>query len=468
MPFRGISRSRTVLQGTVLNQDVNADAFILAASITDSTQKAAITTFVKDLKAINAVQADFVNFDTPANSICLAIYPFVGGSAAKHKFNLINPADTDTAHRLTFGGVFTHDEKGVKGSDSGYISAHLNSNTLGATSHGLDVLLNGYTETGPKWCIINAAIDLYIQSGKHNVQSNGQNLAISRTNEYSSSGLVNLNRRSQAIGDFEGYFSNVKKASVALATANLGAGDISLMSYGNGYYCNTLMSFASIRKAGVSEAVIRLFNAAILKFQNTLGRLQKKNIVFEGHSFFHNQGTPNVTGWLVEQTVAKLNEVYANRIFRYVASAISGSTIQDVINRKATAVDPYYITDFGMKNIIPLWIGTNDVTATAGSGATAYAAYKALYNSYVASGWTVIAITMTELLSGTGQREAERVIFNNLIRTDLVPQYLIDTDLIPELADSDNTTYFNADKIHLLSAANNLISTALANMIATI
>jgi hypothetical protein len=42
-----------------------------------------------------------------------ALYPFVGGTAETHKFNLINPLDTNAAFRLAFNGGWTHDSNGV-------------------------------------------------------------------------------------------------------------------------------------------------------------------------------------------------------------------------------------------------------------------------------------------------------------------------------------------------------------------
>ena len=41
------------------------------------------------------------------------IYPFVGGSATTHKFNLKNPLNSDGANRLTFGSGFSHGANGV-------------------------------------------------------------------------------------------------------------------------------------------------------------------------------------------------------------------------------------------------------------------------------------------------------------------------------------------------------------------
>jgi len=93
---------------------IEAKAFGDAAGITDETQQRALATLVADLKAINATQADFVNFDTPANSICLAIYPFVGGTADAHKWNLKDPRDNDSAFRLSFFGGWTHAATGAK------------------------------------------------------------------------------------------------------------------------------------------------------------------------------------------------------------------------------------------------------------------------------------------------------------------------------------------------------------------
>lgn len=54
-----------------------------------------------------------------------AVYPMIGGSAATHKWNLINPVDSDAAFRLTFTGGWTHDANGAlpNGTD-GYANTH--------------------------------------------------------------------------------------------------------------------------------------------------------------------------------------------------------------------------------------------------------------------------------------------------------------------------------------------------------
>jgi len=46
------------------------------------------------------------------------VYPMIGGTAATHKFNLVDPRDADAAFRLTFSGTWTHNGDGAKGDGS--------------------------------------------------------------------------------------------------------------------------------------------------------------------------------------------------------------------------------------------------------------------------------------------------------------------------------------------------------------
>jgi hypothetical protein len=68
----------------------------------------------------------------------VAIYPFVGGTAASHKWNLKNPLDTDGAKRLTFVGGVTHNANGFNGNGStGYAVTYVVPNTDLTTSINL-------------------------------------------------------------------------------------------------------------------------------------------------------------------------------------------------------------------------------------------------------------------------------------------------------------------------------------------
>lgn len=81
--------------------DADAQAFITATGITDLTQKNAINQLVLDLKGYSIWTK------------MKALYPFVGGTATTHKFNLKNPLDTDAAFRLVFNGGWTHSSTGA-------------------------------------------------------------------------------------------------------------------------------------------------------------------------------------------------------------------------------------------------------------------------------------------------------------------------------------------------------------------
>jgi hypothetical protein len=59
-----------------------------------------------------------------------ALYPFVGGTASTHKFNLKNPLDTDAAFRLVFNGGWTHSSTGaLPNGTNAYANTFLNPST---------------------------------------------------------------------------------------------------------------------------------------------------------------------------------------------------------------------------------------------------------------------------------------------------------------------------------------------------
>jgi hypothetical protein len=81
--------------------DPDANAFIVAAGISNPVQANAINELVIQLKA----KSLWTVFDV--------IYPFVGGTAAAHKLNLKDPLDEDASFRLNFIGSWTHDSMGA-------------------------------------------------------------------------------------------------------------------------------------------------------------------------------------------------------------------------------------------------------------------------------------------------------------------------------------------------------------------
>ena len=81
--------------------DPDAAAFLSAAGISNQVQSNAINNLVRKLKQ----ESLWTVFDV--------IYPFVGGTAAAHKLNLKNPANTDAAFRINYFGSWTHNADGM-------------------------------------------------------------------------------------------------------------------------------------------------------------------------------------------------------------------------------------------------------------------------------------------------------------------------------------------------------------------
>ena len=90
------------------------DALGTAGYTVSGAEETAINTFVLALKA-DGIWAK-----------SKAIYPFIGGTAATHKFNLKDPRDLDAAFRLTFFGGWTHSATGaLPNGTNGYAQTYL-------------------------------------------------------------------------------------------------------------------------------------------------------------------------------------------------------------------------------------------------------------------------------------------------------------------------------------------------------
>jgi hypothetical protein len=109
--------NRTATTTTTIPFDPNAQAFIDAAAITDPTQQSAINSLVIGLKADGLWTSMY------------AIYPFVGGTASTHKWNLKDPRDLNAAYRLVFNGGWVHSSTGVTPNGiNGYADTYFDGN----------------------------------------------------------------------------------------------------------------------------------------------------------------------------------------------------------------------------------------------------------------------------------------------------------------------------------------------------
>jgi hypothetical protein len=83
------------------SSDPDAFRFIEVANIIDQTQITAVNNLVTSLKGYGLWDK------------MVAIYPFIGGTAYSHKYNLKNTGNTDASYRILFNGSMIHNSKGV-------------------------------------------------------------------------------------------------------------------------------------------------------------------------------------------------------------------------------------------------------------------------------------------------------------------------------------------------------------------
>ena len=251
-----------------LRQDAATTAFLSATAITDATITSAIDTLVVDLKAYGIW------------SKMKAIYPFVGGTATTHKYNLINPTDSDAAFRLAFTGGWTHSANGVTpNGTNGYADTFLTpSTTLSLNSTHLSL----YSRTN----VIENGIDMGTWGTNYCFThwNYGGTTAFRGLNSYfaSRSLIANTNSfliASRIVSNNEMYFTNGSKVidygalSTTLPTTKLYIGAVNKgdgTNNGN-YFSSKQYAFSSIGD-GLSITESANFYTAVQKFQTTLGR----------------------------------------------------------------------------------------------------------------------------------------------------------------------------------------------------
>ena len=246
--------------------------FINVAGITNATQQLAIINLVGDLKAYGLWNK------------LKAIYPFVGGTANTHKFNLKDPRDVDGAFRLSFIGGWTHDSNGaLPNGTNGYGNTFLNPfNTLPYNNTHLSY----YTSTSA--VLFNQReFSIYVGGGTP-VFAIGTNSNLMISDQYDSSGQ----RISTTMTDGRGLIcasrtaGNVHKAyqngvqlgatntgtsTQTLPNANLFLGAGNFTGAGIGQYSTKRYLFSSVGD-GLTDADAANLYTAVQAYQTTLGR----------------------------------------------------------------------------------------------------------------------------------------------------------------------------------------------------
>lgn len=242
-----------------------ATAFIAATGITDTDQRSAVTQLVLDLKT--------AGIWTKLH----AIYPFVGGTAATHKFNLKDARDLDAAFRLRYVGAPTHSATGFQPvmSPNGYANTHF---IPGVELPANSVHMAYYSRT-------NSAAASKCEMGNY-WSGNREHLIVRYSGDMFYYGMGESSASSVSVSASDGLFSGSRTSS-SLTTAyrngsSLGTSSSAFVGHASGStYIGAMnaysqgtdreCAFASIGEGLTSAEQYDLYTA-VQAFQTTLGR----------------------------------------------------------------------------------------------------------------------------------------------------------------------------------------------------
>lgn len=247
--------------------DPDAQAFITAASITDPTQQSAIDTLVTDLKGYGIWTK------------MKAIYPFVGGTATSHKFNLKDPRDLDAAFRLVFNGGITHDANGITGNGTnGYADTKIALNTLSRDDNSAGIYSRSDLDGGVDFGIYDTgsggSFQCAIKISSDWISRNGSSTANFLSNT-DSRGFFQMTRRNSS--EYIKAKNTTKSTTLQVATDSFNiTGIIPICALRLGatilVYSSKNYAFHYIGNTSLSDTELDNMNTAVQAFQTTLSR----------------------------------------------------------------------------------------------------------------------------------------------------------------------------------------------------
>ena len=250
------------------SMDLDALAFITAASITDTTQKSAVNSLVTDLKTYGIWTK------------MKAIYPFVGGTAITHKWNLKDPRDVDAAFRLTFSGGWTHSSTGILPNGTTAYADTKMIPSVNLTSNINNMSMASYIRSTPKGALLGTDKQYRTVLSPNYAGTSGSTMyypmnstsGMSRTPSPTTLGLYMNSRTDNTTvklfrnGSVYDSATNVTDGQDTISIIISARNDIS-----PSYYSNSESSFASIG-SGLTDTEAANFYTAIQKYQTTLSR----------------------------------------------------------------------------------------------------------------------------------------------------------------------------------------------------
>jgi hypothetical protein len=238
--------------------DPDCAAFLTATGITNPTISGAVCTLVTSLKSANL----WTKFN--------AIYPFVGGTATTHSFNLRNTAQ----YQISWSGGVTHNANGITGNgvnatgDTGLNNLVLNNNSAHISSYSrtnidqssIDIGSGGFfagIHHSPRWPGLGAFYRAFFNGTPTAANTNSQGLYVSTRTTSTASKM---------------YKNGAVIITSSLVSSAQDNANIFIASFqGSSFFTTRNLAFASIG-SGLTDADASAMYTIVQAFQTTLAR----------------------------------------------------------------------------------------------------------------------------------------------------------------------------------------------------
>lgn len=257
-------------KGRMASTDRDALAFIEAAGIYNTNQQKAIVDLVRSLKRVGLWTK------------MKAIYPFIGGTATSHKWNLKDPRDADAAFRLTFSGGWTHSSTGAKpNGTNAFANTFLTpSSSLSLNSHSCGYYSNSnLSETASVDAVnmgsFNSATQALLVRKKTTTMDSRANAAFVSYTTNTMNGLFSVSKQSSTVTKIfiDATEVNSGNSGGTLPTVSIYLGDLNISgagAYPDGYVLNDFR-FAFVAD-GLANADVGSLSDLLTLYQKRLGR----------------------------------------------------------------------------------------------------------------------------------------------------------------------------------------------------
>jgi len=216
----------------------------------------------------------------------------------------------------------------------------------------------------------------------------------------------------------------------------------------------TLQAAAGDLKAGTTFTVYGRNTGAAITTSDPLS-----NLVLEGDSLTAS-ATGGGTSYPLHLAPKLENTLMTNK-------ATAGESLVDIT---AQAADMDLSYKAGFNSVLAVWGGTNDLTlVTDPDGPTIYARYRDYCLARKATGWKVLAFTLTARAGLTASKQTALDYFNTQVRANWATfaDAIYDVAAKAQFADPLNVTYFS-DGLHMTDLGRELIATDVAVKLGTL